>query len=570
MLKHVKFIFVIITLFASACSSSANDTQVLNLRIIHINDTHSRLDPEANISMAFDENPVETYLGGMDRMKTAMDSLRDTTRDCITLHAGDAVQGTYYFTFFNGSPDFAVLNNLGIDVMTFGNHEFDRGPQLLNHLIELAKFPIISSNIDFSKEPEIEHPISKYIIKTYGREKVGVIGVTITDTPQTSEPGPNIVFNDVTQSVAESVDALERLSVNKIIVLSHIGYDQDKQLAADVRGIDVIVGGHSHTLLGNAQDFANYGITIPPGYEYPSAVKSPEGKNVLVVQASCFSEVIGMLDVDFDKNGDIIAYSGHPILLNSDIFTQGGTAVSPDFRNRILELIAGSDILHLYAENQGTESIIKPYRDQSATEMKRVIANAENDINWDVNSGPGPLVADSMVWKTGPGMNVKLCIENRGAIRAQIPKGPIDYEKVIRVLPFGSTVHVLGLTGTEVKNALEDGVDFIIQKYHDNPYYPFVSGMKYTVVKSAAKGSRITDMKFKNPDGSYADFDMNADYRVAVNAFLAGGGDGFDTLKNAAGYRYNTGYLDFEVLSGYLAFLGSVTNPTELRITILP
>ena len=566
--KYLAILFFLI-IFLCCGSSSQDESHSFGLRIIHLNDPHSHLDPVTDVTLNFDGVPTTTSIGGMARIKCSIDELKKTERNFITLHAGDAVQGTYYFTFFDGAADIGIHNLLGIDAMTFGNHEFDRGPEFVNAFVELADFSIISANIDFSKEPQFKQDIKPYIIKRFGHEKVGVIGITTADTAYTSSPGPHIVFNDVTISVKNAVGILQGQSVNKIIVLSHIGYNQDKQLAKEVSGIDVIVGGHSHTLLGDREKFASFGITIPEGYDYPTVVKNPEGKDVLIVQAWCYGETVGMLDVDFDEKGEIVSFSGHPILINTDVYTQGGFVVTPDVYKNILRLIAGTDILHIFSEDTQIEATIKPYRDKSAEDMKEVITEAESDIVRSLNGGPGPLTADSMVWKTNSGLDVKLSIENRGAMRADIAKGNINYGKVIEVLPFGSTVVVLGLAGSEVKNALEDGVDFVINKYHDDNHYPYVSGMKYTMVKSAVKGSRITGIKIKNPDGSYSDFDINNSYRVALNSYLAAGGDGFTTLKNASGYRYDTGFIDYEVLSGYLKTFEKVTNPTEERVTII-
>ena len=571
-------------LIISACSSSSstNDPEPMSLSIIHLNDTHSHLDPLSNEELYFDGVKTRTDLGGAVRMKTAIDDLSQDNENTLILHAGDAVQGTLYYTAFDGEADFALLNYYGIDAMALGNHEFDKGPQSVSNYIAWANFPIISANIDAADEPWLSGKIMPCIIKTFGRNSVGIIGATTTDTESTSSPGENIKFEDVKESVRKYVRVLQGYGLDKIIVLSHIGYEEDLDLAANVSGIDVIVGGHSHTLLGNQSEFSNFGLIVPDGYDYPTVAKSPDGKDVLVVQAWCWGRAIGELEVDFDKNGEIVSYDGHPYLLNSESFKQnygaGWVVVGPDIKDRILALILGSELLEVFDEDAGAAAILQPYTDMIAEKKKTMVATASNDIlrgspASSFNSGPGPLAADSMVWKTST-QGVTISIQPRGGVKADFLAGNITMDDVLSVLPYNSLLCTIEMKGSEVKNALEDGIDYQVVNNPrgptNYPWYPYVSGLKFDVIENAAKGSRMTNVQYRSTlGGNYSSFDLDAMYKIIVTTYVAGGGDGYTTLKNLpASRKSDIGFVDSDAFSEYLKFLGTVPNPTEVRVTV--
>jgi 5'-nucleotidase/UDP-sugar diphosphatase len=580
--KLIVLLGFILTISACSSSSNSNDPEPMSLSIIHINDMHSHLDPLSNEELYFDGVKTRTDLGGAARMKTAIDSLSRDKENTLILHAGDAVQGTFYYSAFDGEADLALLNYYGIDAMALGNHEFDKGPQSVSKYIAWADFPIISANIDAANEPWLSGKIMPCIIKTFGRNSVGIIGATTKETQSTSSPGENVKFEDVKESVRYYVTSLQGYGIDKIIVLSHIGYEEDLDLAASVSGIDVIIGGHSHTLLGDQAEFAMFGVTVPAGYDYPTTVKSLEGKDVLVVQAWCWGRAIGELDVSFDKNGEIVSYDGHPYLLNSESFKQnygaGWVVVGPDIKDRIMALILGSELLEIFGEDAGAAAILKPYTDMIAEKKKTVVATASNDILRgspanSFNSGPGPLAADSMVWKTSS-QGATISILPRGGVKTDFLAGNITMGDLLSVLPYNSLLCTIEMTGSEVKNALEDGIDYQVVNNPrgptNSPWYPYVSGLKFDVIENAAKGSRMTNIQYRSSlGGSYARFDLDATYKIIVTTYVAGGGDGYTTLKNiSASRKSDVGFVDSDAFSEYLKSLGTVSNPTEIRVTV--
>ncbi|MCX8070173.1 MAG: metallophosphoesterase [Thermodesulfovibrionales bacterium] len=396
--------------FVQSCSDTPS-SHTFKLSIIHLNDTHSHLEADPNgETMKFDEVNTKVFLGGFTRIKTAIDKIRSSEANTILLLAGDAVQGTLYFTKFNGMADIDFSNLFGVDAMTLGNHEFDRGPQLVKNLIDRAAFPILSANIDFSREPLLAGRVKPYTIKQYGSERVAIIGLTTEETPLTSLPGPNIIFKDVKESLQRNMYHVASEGINKVIVLSHIGYEMDKKIASEVTGIDVIVGGHSHSLLGN-DELKAFGLS--PEGSYPTEVTAPDGKKTLVVQAWRWGEMIGHINVVFDEAGDVISYEAKPVLLLNERFIQGGKDVLPesDIYKRIISIIDTKPWMKIYQEDAEAIKMLAPLKAQVDEMRKSTIATTLDDLIRGLNSGPGPLVIDSFLIKTNSDIGLINCFQ---------------------------------------------------------------------------------------------------------------------------------------------------------------
>ena len=233
----------------------------LELTILHTNDLHAHYD-------SFEPwgEPVQ---GGVARLATAIESVRDEADNVLLLDAGDQFQGTLYFTVGGASVVADVMNEMAYDAMCIGNHEFDSGPAELANFIEMAEFPVLGTNIDALADPDLADEILPFRLFFFEGEPVAVIGLTTEYTSVSSSPGPNVQFLDVIATAQGMTEALEEGGINKIIALTHLGHEQDLELAASVHGIDIIVGGHSHTML----------------VEYPVVATSSSDEPVLIVTA---------------------------------------------------------------------------------------------------------------------------------------------------------------------------------------------------------------------------------------------------------------------------------------------
>jgi 5'-nucleotidase / UDP-sugar diphosphatase len=537
------------------------------LTIAHVNDTHSHLEP-ALTSLKINGETVSSELGGMARLKSALDDVRAKNVNVLFLHGGDMIQGTLYFAKYQGRADMDILNMLGIDVVSSGNHEFDEGPGMLAALMSMANFPIISSNIDVSKEPRLAGRLAPYFVKTVGGEKIGVIGITTTETPAISNPGPNVKFTDPAVSVMAAVSELRKMGIRKIILLSHLGYEEDIALAKKIVDVRIIVGGNSHTLLGNMAAFSSLGLT--PEGAYPTIIKDRDNRDVLIVQAWEWAKVLGLLHVRFNADGTVVRWRGAPMLLVGATFHKDNRVVSEGSKEQsdILDSLRSSGVVGIYKEDEFVNARLKTYSEPLKAMMKQPLAHVSADLKRGNNTGPGPIVADSMLAKTRSA-GVQISVQNCGGIRKDIAAGDITVAETYELLPFNNSLVILELKGVELIEALEEAVDFQMAGGNKAPYL-YVAGMTFRVDEAAQKGARIKDVMIKASNDAYEPLETSKAYRIVTSSYLAGGGDGILTFRKAAGYRFDTGFIDAEVFMEYLKLKKTIESPAEKRISLAP
>ncbi len=537
--------------FLASCESSSQPH--VQMTLAHLNDTHSHLE-SVEMKTSLDGEPITFQVGGFGRLKTVIDWMRREDPDLLLLHAGDAVQGTLYFTCFDGSLDYDFLNLLGVDAMTFGNHEFDRGTSPIPGWIARSRFSWVSTNIDFSKEPAIASLVRPYVIKTLHGESVALLGVTTETTPQSTIGSGDTVFRNAVESVREQVAALSASGINKILLLSHLGYEQDKALAGQVSGVDVIVGGHSHTLLADGHGLSNIGLT--PEGPYPTVVKASDGKLVLVLQAWKWGLVLGRIEIEFSEDGEVIGYRAAPVMPVGETFrnqagaVDGGSEAYWQIRRKLEE----TGIVQIVPEDPTVMDALKPYTAKLERFRSEQVAVATRDMPIGPDDGPGPLVADSML-KAVP--EAAVAVMNYGGVRKGFSAGPITLADVLEVLPFANPLIRVHLSGAQLKQTLEDALEFIYAKYgHDTDAAPYLAGARMIVQPSAPYGSRIQSLSIRDETGEYRPVQEQAVYPTVVNAFVAGGGDGFEIIAKTPGE--DTGIIDSDAFLDYLKQLGTI------------
>lgn len=523
-------------------SATVNFTaQPFTLSLMHTNDTHANLDNVA-------------------KRVTAVKEVRTQKPDALLLDAGDVFSGTLYFNEFKGQADLLFMNLMKYDLMTMGNHEFDlgsspEGHQALAEFVKKSKFSFVSSNVNYSKDPYINRLFSNDItrkpklgniyngvIKTINGEKVGFFGLTTEETKDISSP-VNVTFSNYIDEANETVKAFEKMGVNKIVAITHIGYDDnpaydnDLTLAKEVDGIDVIVGGHSHTQL-------NQPVII--NTDENGAAKDP----TVIVQAYQYNEYLGTLDVEFDKKGKIVGHAGQLIRIADKTADPEAEALLKPYKDKIAEIkntpTKGVALKALTSPRDGGD-VTKPSVRKNETEL-------------------GNLITDGMLDKAKEfNPNTVMAFQNGGGIRADINEGPITLGEILTVLPFGNTLATMELTGAEIKEALEHSVRLAPA---ENGGFLHVSGMKFTYDSSKPAGNRVQTMEVKNEDGSYSVIQLAEKYVVATNAFTAKGGDGFTVFQNAynAGRVTDIGLADWENLRDYVNKLKDINPQIEGRI----
>jgi len=209
------------------------------LTILHTNDFHARFEPISSSDgpCAADKNVAGECFGGTARLVTAIREAQARSTNSILVDGGDQFQGTLFYTYYKGQMAAEMMNKLGYDGMTVGNHEFDDGPEVLAAFMSAVQFPVLMSNADVSAEPLLADTLAKSVVIERGGEKIGLIGLTPEDTHELASPGPNIPFSDPVAAVQAEVDRMIAEGVNKIIVLSHSSYKTDLGVGAETTGV---------------------------------------------------------------------------------------------------------------------------------------------------------------------------------------------------------------------------------------------------------------------------------------------------------------------------------------------
>ena len=572
-----KLLFIELALAILIGPPLAAESWAFPLRIIHVNDTHSHLEP-VPLRVKIGVDTIYLKAGGYPRLLAKIEQVRSADPDANTLllHAGDMVQGTLYFNAYKGRAGMKLMNLMGFDAMVVGNHEFDKGPALLADLIHLADFPILGANVDASKEELLRGLLKPYVIKEFNGRKVGVIGLVIQDIPTISSPGDKLVFNNVKKTAQEYISLLQSQGVDIIVLLTHQGYGRDLELAKSVSGIDIIVGGHSHTLLG---DFESLGMKSAG--PYPTTVKGPSGEPVLVVQDWEWAKTIGVLDLEFDPAGVITQYSGRPVMIVGDEFVRKDSddkkvPVVGAALDELVLLIQNDPAIEIVPEDSKALAVLaefKPGVDSLRVQKIAVIAEDLHNVRVPGAHAAGvvlphgseiaPLVADSMLFISEKyHLGLDAAIQNAGGVRRDLHAGDLTVADAYELMPFGNTMIVLRLSGREFKAALEHGVD------RAEGAFPYVAGARYTADMNKPRGKRIISLEVKNRAGQWIAVKDEEKYKIGVNSFLANGGDGYEVFKKSAS-PYDTGFVDAEIFMEYAEAQKRLDRPSESGVTYI-
>ncbi len=500
---------------------TAGAASAYDLTILHTNDFHARFEPISGSDgpCAAEENVAGECFGGTARLVNAIADARTRSENTLLVDGGDQFQGTLFYTYYKGKMAAEMMNMLGYDGMTVGNHEFDDGPEVLSEFVDAIEFPILMSNADVSAEPLLADKLAKSTVVEQGGERIGLIGLTPEDTDELAAPGPNVTFSDPIAAVQGEVGRLTAEGVTKIVVLSHSGYRVDLAVAEGTTGVDVIVGGHTNTLLG-----AMEGAEGP----YPTMVG-----NTAVVQAYAYGKYLGELNVTFDDAGVVTEASGAPILVDAAVAEDEATVA------RIAELALPLDEIRNEVVAR-TDQPIDGNRDVCRAQVCEM----------------GILIADAMLDRVKD-QGVEVAIANSGGIRASIDAGEVTMGEVLTVLPFQNTLSTFRVDGATLLAALENGVS---QVEEGAGRFPQVSGLTFAFDAAAEPGSRVSDVMVGG-----AALDPAKMYGVVSNNYVRNGGDGYEMFKTAAdAYDYGPDLAD--VTAEYLVENGPYVPMTDDRI----
>lgn len=507
-MKHMKKILTVLLALVliflpvtPAAASSLLPDEATNLEgytvIIHTNDTHSRAVAKDG-SMGF----------------TAVSALKKFCESkgvkVILLDAGDTLHGLPFANLVEGKSIVDIMNLVGYDAMTPGNHDFNYGSDTLKKRSEEMNFPLLSANITV-KEDGSDFLRDHIIIERNGI-RYGIFGLSTPETAYKTNPKnvENISFNNPIEAAKAQVEELKKGGADFIIALAHLGVDEGSEytsrlVANEVEGIDLIVDGHSHTIFEEGEKV----------------------KNTLIVSTGDYLNRIGVVVIDSTGK---IAGAG---LVDSTLFTETDPAIGEYITSYNAELEK------LLSEVVGTTKV-------ELDGVREHVRAGETNL--------GNLAADAFRWKTG----ADVAFTNGGGIRASIDIGDITKNEVVTVFPFGNFIVTKKVTGDAIVKALEHGVSIYPEV---NGGFPQVSGITFTIDPSKEAGKRVSNVKIGGKP-----IDLKAEYLLATNDFIIAGGDGYTMLADFP-VANEFGSME-EIIIEYLQEIGEVDIQVEGRITI--
>jgi len=515
-LRCLVIFFLVCFLF----SPTASLAKLYQLTILHTNDHHGhfmKFSPYANPDV-----------GGMAARSTLVNIVRAEVEQAgghvLLLSAGDVNIGVPESDLLNAEPDFKLMNMLGYDAITLGNLDLHNPLEVLMQQQEWAGCPFLSANVI---EQEAGEPFVKpYIIKEFDGLHVAIFGLTMEEIPIASKYGKDVDGRSVIE-IAKALVPKLRTEADLVIALTHIGFDEsrapgDVQVAKAVPGIDVIVGGQSRTALKEAEVV----------------------NNTLIVQAGEYGLYVGRLDLTIDSEADKITaytYTLIPVNLKKRVKYQG--------KSYYMFVDKG------YVEDPNVLEFIQPYLEQVDELLSQPVGEALVRLDGDMElirsqeTNLANLITDSMRAKTG----AEIAFFNAGGIRASIELGFITYRNILTVLPFGDTLVLLDMTGTQIMDVL----DYAATIKLGNWAFLHTSGLTWTNKKGVPENVMI--------GGTPIELDRM--YKAVTGSYLAGGGDGYTMFKDAS--QYDTGFTDASALREYIMKAGKVAPKVEGRLTII-
>lgn len=564
------------------------NNQAVSLILAHINDTHSYFEPSSlQLELNIEQQQLKPYVsaGGFARIATRTHQLREQAqqRDLgfLFLHAGDCFQGTLYFSLFKGRANAELLNALNIDAMALGNHELDMGNEPVARFLTRIEFPLLAGNWDVSNEstnkailvsdspklvpyqPKSQH--AGWITKQVQGGEVAIFSLALDKMADISNPDQDTPFINSIDVAKATVKAIHAQGIKNIILLSHLGYEADLELAKQVEGIGIIVGGHSHRLQG---DFS--GIGLDKDDDYGQCING-----TYVVQAGYHALSMGHSEITFDANGQVIAFNGKNELLLGRRLCLDATlsdAYQDDFHSKASDYLRQHEhIVICKKDPQVHDILLNKYIPRVRKLQETIVAQSDSPLrhvripDQDGPSVLAPLVAESFAFMMKQqGYAVDFAIHNAGGVRASLNPGNITIADIAgKLLPFAVPIGVYEIQGCylaailegAINNALNNGVEGT-----GSGSYPYVHNLDFTYVADNPMGKRIVDLRIFSTDEQWQPVEQERWYKGTSSAYTMKGKEGYDAILNMHKYGKVTHFSMADCFSEFLQ-----NNPDRIQ-----
>lgn len=499
MKKFFVMLLVITMVMTSLGFSFANDSEAVEITILHTNDMHSRVE-ESDSGI------------GYAKLATLVKEYREKAGNVLLLDAGDTFHGENIANLVEGISIAKIMNLVGYDAMTAGNHDFNYGQERLLELNEVTNFPVLGANVLKTDKTTL---LQEYVVFEFEGVKVGIFGLCSPETSYKTHP-KNVIGLTFEDPVTIAKAMVEKLKdeVDVIIALAHLGEegeDTSIKVAEEVEGIDLIIDGHSHS-------------------EYQ------EGKlvnDVLIASTGEYSKNVGFVEIQV-KDGTVIEKTAKLISKEETEAVEGDKEVLQaieEIKNAQQEILAE----------------VIGYTEVDLDGARENVRTRETNL--------GNLVVDAFLAETG----ADIAMTNGGGIRSSLEAGEITKDDVITILPFSNFMITKKMTGSMIKEALE----FSVRLYPEqNGGFLHVAGLTFSFDPTKGQGERVFNVMVGGEP-----LDLEKEYIVATHDFLAAGGDGYEMFAGTE--TVNEFPVMNEVVMNYIKEKGVVSPVVEGRIAVV-
>jgi 5'-nucleotidase len=501
--KHILLVAAVVFLTAITSGAQQAEHCTVKVTLLQLNDVYQ--------FEAVDQGTK----GGLARVMTLRKEIQKESPNTLFLFAGDTISPSVESITHKGAQMIDAWNAAGLDYATFGNHEFDLGPAVLKERMGESKFKWLAANVVDKTTNRTFGETEPFVIREFDGVKVGIFGLVLPDTKITSRPGPDVDFLNPCEVAREMVSRIHAQGAKVVVALTHLSMREDKELArcADV---DVVIGGHEHTLLQSAAGGAP------------------------IFKMTADSRELGRVDLNIVREtGELDSIDWRIIPVTADIKQDPQfLSVTTKYRGLLREL----------ATRVGRTS---------------VQLNAESAAGRNKETNVGNFVTDAFRKATG----AEVAIMNGGSIRADALIGPgvLTKKDVLSILPFKNKVLKLQVTGATLRAALEHGVGRSAEDSEPGRF-PQVSGIRFEFDASRQVGSRVIKVTVNGRP-----LDNDRKYTLATTNFLAiDGGDGYTMFKGAPLLTsIERAPIDAEVLTRAITLAKVIAPKVDGRITRL-
>ena len=450
--------------------------------------------------------------GGLARVLTLKKEIEKQSPNTLFLLSGDTISPSVESITYKGAQMIDAWNTAGLDYSTFGNHEFDFGPDVLRQRMKESRFKWIVANVIDKKTGKPFGDAPAFVIREFDGVKVGIFGLTLEETKITSRPGPDVEFLNPCETAKKMVSEIHAHGVKTVVALTHLSMSEDKEVAR-CSGVDVIIGGHEHTLLESASGGAP------------------------IFKMTADARELGQIDLNISKStGAVESIDWKVIPVTNQIKDDPQFAVLNSKYGALLKELS-------------------VFVGRTAVDL-----DARSKANRTEETNIGDFIADSFRAATAADVGLM----NGGSIRADeiIPAGSLTKRDVLSMLPFKNKVVKVELSGAILRQVLEHGVARSAEDAEPGRF-PQVSGIKFSFDATRPPGSRIVSLTVNGKP-----LDEKKTYTLAATDYVAiDGGDGYAMLKGARLLiPRERGQLDSDVLQTAIIAQKVITPKVEGRI----